>query len=463
MSVISALFDNKVYNFEQAFGVKDITSAAMRQAIREWYALYYDTEPTEQEDPGQRLPVAVVSKLTRTAFSEYTAQVSGQSSKSAFLAGVLTGLDRARKAAIQQALIGGEAMLKPLPSQKGTGFTVIGRNNYLVLGRNEFDEITDIGTAEVTDVGRVRYTLLERRTVDAAGYLTIESRLFRSDNTGYLGYEVPLPSLDKYAALERLNRLPQPVWSAGLISLKMPIENTVDGSPDGVSVYAAAARLIRLININEAQINGEFSRGESRIIVSSDLMNRDQNGRKQFKDHVFSGLDDDSENVGVTIFSPAFREQSFFARKMEYLRSIESLIGLKRGILSEVEVAERTATEVTSSAGDYNLTIIDLQQMWERAVREAVRVCDIIGQMYKLCDSTPVDPMKEISVSWGNGILYDEKSDNAERLAQVQAGLLKPELYLAWYYDQPCETDKDIAAIRAKYMPEIEEMAGGDE
>lgn len=237
MSVISALFDNKVYNFEQAFGVKDITSAAMRQAIREWYALYYDTEPTEQEDPGQRLPVAVVSKLTRTAFSEYTAQVSGQSSKSAFLAGVLTGLDRARKAAMQQALIGGEAMLKPLPSQKGTGFTVIGRNNYLVLGRNEFDEITDIGTAEVTDVGRVRYTLLERRTVDAAGYLTIESRLFRSDNTGYLGYEVPLPSLDKYAALERLNRLPQPVWSAGLISLKMPIENTVDGSPDGVSVY----------------------------------------------------------------------------------------------------------------------------------------------------------------------------------------------------------------------------------
>lgn len=59
-------------------------------------------------------------------------------------------------------------------------------------------------------------------------------------------------------------------------------------------------------------------------------------GRRKFSDNVFVGLDDDIENVGVTIFSPALREQSFLARKQEYLRNVENVIGLKRGLLSEV-------------------------------------------------------------------------------------------------------------------------------
>lgn len=57
-----------------------------------------------------------------------------------------------------------------------------------------------------------------------------------------------------------------------------------------------------------------------------------------------------SENT-LAIFSPALREQSFLARKQSYLRAVESIIGLKRGLLSEVEEVERTAKEIISSAG----------------------------------------------------------------------------------------------------------------
>ena len=74
MSIFSALFEQgKVYNFEQAFGVKDITSTAMQAAIKDWAQLYYQTEPTQDEDPCQRIPVSVVAKLTKTTFSEYKA------------------------------------------------------------------------------------------------------------------------------------------------------------------------------------------------------------------------------------------------------------------------------------------------------------------------------------------------------------------------------------------------------
>ena len=55
MSVFSAIFDSRIYNFEQAFGVKDSTSRDMRAALRDWNDLYYNREPTKDEDPCQRL------------------------------------------------------------------------------------------------------------------------------------------------------------------------------------------------------------------------------------------------------------------------------------------------------------------------------------------------------------------------------------------------------------------------
>ena len=107
MSIFSALFEQgKVYNFEQAFGVKDITSTAMQAAIKDWAQLYYQTEPTQDEDPCQRIPVSVVAKLTKTTFSEYKAVPTKQGAE--YIDTLLRELDAAKVKAMQQALIGGQ-------------------------------------------------------------------------------------------------------------------------------------------------------------------------------------------------------------------------------------------------------------------------------------------------------------------------------------------------------------------
>lgn len=455
MSLIgAALSTNRIYNMEQAFGAKDITTAAMRKAVTDWYSLYYCEATGAQEDACQRLPVAVVSKLYKAAFSEYAATADG--AKADFVGSILSGLDKIRKRAVQQMLIGGRCYIKPLIGQP-LAFAVVDRRSYIPLGDDGCGHITDVGTWEQTQAGNVVYTLLERRTVDNGGYLTIENRLYRSDVVGTLGVEVPLDTLSKYADLERSMTLPEPVWSIGLIPLECPAENCVDGSMDPVSVYAAACGLIHNINRNEAQINTEFENGRSRVFVSDDLLRRDKNGKRLFDQTMFVGMDEDPEKAGVTIFSPELRDQSYLNRKAEYLRNIESLIGMKRGTLSRVEDTEKTATEITSSAGEYNLTLIDFQQAWESAVRETVRVCNILGQMYHLCDSAGVDPDKDVTILWGNGILYDEDQVWTDYKAMVAAGMLKPEIALGWYFDMPTETPEDLAAIREKYMPEDQE------
>lgn len=436
-----------------AFRAMDITSTAMRNAIEDWLRLYYLQTATKEEDPCQQIPYTIVRKLTKTVFSEYSA-----TSKDAFAAQILAALDEIRHEGMQQALIGGSSFIKPVPNGDRFYFTVGRRSNLLIFGRNAAGEPTDIGIAETSVHDKHYYTLLERRTVDARGYLTIKNALYRSYTDTDLGQPVSLSSLPQYADLKEVYTFREPIGSTGVVFVRTPMENCVDGSADAVSVYAAAVALIQNINRNEAQLNGEFDRGKSRLIVSNDMLKRDRYGRPQLVDDVFTGIDEDPEATGITVFSPALREQSYLARKQDYLRSVENIIGLKRGLLSEVEAVERTAKEITSSEGDYSLTVTDFQRMWERAVRETLRLCSILGKMYRIPGAHEVAE-DQVIINWGNGVLFDEEKTRHQMLSEVQAGLLQPERYLGFAYNLPCDTPAQRARIRKDYMPEVADEA----
>ncbi len=437
-------------NYALAFQAVDITSKEMRNAICEWYDLYFQRTADKNEDPCQRIPYTIVQKLTKTVFSEYAATPAME--KDSFVGAILSALEEKHTEAMQMALIGGECTLKPVFEKTGIRFAVVPRHNILVFARSADGTMTDIGMMEQSAWDKCYYTLLERRTVNEHGYLTIRNKLYRSYDRNQLGQPVSLNSLPQYAELSDEYTFQQAVGSIGLVPLRTPMVNCVDGSCDAVSVYAAAVGLIHNININEAQLSGEFDRGQSRIVVSRDMFGKGKDGKPVLADNVFVGLDDDPEAVGFNIFSPQLREASFLARKQEYLRNVENVIGLKRGLLSEVEAAERTATEITSSAGEYNLSIIDFQRMWEKAVREAMRVCGVLGQLYRAEGAHDVQD-DAFSIDWGNGILYDENKAWEDYKSMVSSGLLRPEIALGWRFNMPTETEEDLAAIRTKYMP----------
>ena len=62
-----------IYDLEAAFGAVDVTSAAMRQAVSDWFAAYYEQSQSAGSDPCQRVAYTVVNKLIKTIFAEYTA------------------------------------------------------------------------------------------------------------------------------------------------------------------------------------------------------------------------------------------------------------------------------------------------------------------------------------------------------------------------------------------------------
>lgn len=436
----------------EAFGVSDITTPEMDLAIHDWFNLYYGTTGPE-EDGCQRIAYTVVNKLTKTAFSEYTASTK---KKDEFCSGVLDVLDRKKKRIMQTMLIGGEAWIKPYPTGNRFNFSIIRRDSVFVFGRDEDGVPTDIGSIEKTTIDKNYYTLCERRINDN-GILTIENKLYESDTPGTLGHRVPLKTLSKYEQYPDTYTYSEPL-GLGLVYLKVPMENAVDGSVDGCSVYAAAAKLIHNIDHNEWLLNNEFDTGQRRLIVSDDMLDRKPGTGKTrtISATVFVGLDGGPEEVGITEFSPALREQSYLARKMEYLRNVENLIGIKRGLLSEVEAQERTAKEITSSEGDYNLTIGDLQDVWTQAVEDTIELCSALARVYGI--DSAAHSADDLIIDYGNGVLFDEEKTWQGYLDMVARGLLKPEIAVGWRFGMPTETEADLAAVRAKYMPTDENL-----
>lgn len=428
-----------IYDYARHFGASDKTTDAMKEAIREWFALYYLADSREDRDPCQRIAYTVVNKLVKAVFGEYSA-VAGDSAYQ----GLIDTLDAQKKNAVELALIGGECYLKPCPDREHFGFTLIPRNNVLIFGRSAEGEPTDVGTVERSAYGRYFYTLLERRQVDAEGFLTIENRLFRAGDANALGTQVNLQEHPAYGALPERYRFEVPLGGTGLVRMRTPMLNCVDGSADGVSVYAAVTGLIRNIDRNEAQMNGEFSRGESRVILSADMLRDDR-----LQDHLFVGLDEDPERVGMTVYSPNLRYDAYLARKQEYLRNVESVVGMRRGMLSDTDAEDRTATEITSSAGDFNLTVIDFQKMWESAQARTLALCGKLAALYQL----PFPEEMTVSVDWGNSTLYDEDKTWEEYRQMAAMGLIAPEVALGWRFNMPASTEAERQAIRRKYMP----------
>ena len=451
MGVLSDCLTGRTYHFAQAFpGSMDCTTTAMQKAIGDWFALYFDNEVTEAEDPCQRLAYTVVSKLSRACFAEYEAQAVEQGT---FVEPVLRQLFQVRKKAMQLALIGGQAWLKPVPTGRGFSFVVMRRDQVTVLGRDAFGNINALGSVQVSWQGKKRYTLLERRSLNQEGELILEYKLFASGDGQSLGVPVPLSQCGEYAGLQPRCVVGN-LGGLGLVELSMPMENCVDGSPDPVSVYAAAAGLIHNINQNERQLSREFEHGESRVFASADLLRREKSGQRKLASGLFVGLDDDPEHTGLTIFAPSLRQESFLARKREYLRNVESVIGLKRGLLGEVEAAQRTATEVTSSQGDYSLTIQDLQQVWQQAVEQAVELCSRLGRMYGFWRGPVLDVQTCVRVSWGNGVLHDKDKEWRQTVELVEQGWLRPEIALAWRYGMPWQSKEHLEQVRRQFMPE---------
>ena len=145
---LRALANSGASNIQEALGLPDITSTEMQDAIDTWFADWFARAPSKElgEDPCQRLPYAIVNKLCKATFAEYDSGLHDtETPKLQWMDGVRTACDKVRRLAMQWAMVGGEAFLKPVILQNGgLSWQVIRRDHWSVLGKLPDGQITDM-------------------------------------------------------------------------------------------------------------------------------------------------------------------------------------------------------------------------------------------------------------------------------------------------------------------------------
>lgn len=437
-------------DIQKAFNVEDCTSADYRQRLQDCIDEYFRKNKTKTRLQDLNLPFVIVNKLTRAIFGEFSATCSDEFYKEFF-----KKIDNKKKEIMSKCLYSGSVILKPfVDSTNNLDIVICPRTNYMPCGRNSDGSLNEVVLSETKTIGPDFYTLLEKRK-EVPGGTEIMYKLFKSPTAGSLGKQIKLQSV--YPDL--IDNFILPVSNLALVELKNPLLNDIDGSSEGVSVFEPALEIIQLINENEAQLSDEFRLGQSRIFVDEGAFRKDDNGNLILTDKVFTPMYDGGGEA-MTIFNPTLREQSYLTRKNAYLRAIEDTIGLQRGILSDASEADKTATEIGQSAAVYNLTLIDFQSSFNTAIQFLFSIAGKIGVLYHIAKAKEYN--SEVSLDFGDGVLYDRDKVFSEQLQLVAAGLLKPERFIAWYFSIDDTTPEGQAQVQS-YMPELTQLLKEDD
>ena len=324
MSIAKALFDQSIISTDECFGQPDVTSQEMRTAINAWRDTYLKREGDKTSDPCMRMAYVIVHKLQKGVFAEYSSDIldKEKTAKGKWMDRNLSQLDLIRDSILQWMLIGGECWVKPVPRPGPDGSTIfapllVHRTDAVILAREPDGRVTSIVTAEHTARGSQYYTLLERRTVDANGYLTIENKLYASFDRGTLGVRTALSKLDRYAQLPDLYTYPVPVGGVGMTPLRVPLANCVDGSMDAISIYEPAMGLIRNIDQNEKQLNDEFELARHRVVAPAEMLKVGRDGRRTLDDSVFVAMKDVHGDMVPFAFTPQLRDEPYERREQK--------------------------------------------------------------------------------------------------------------------------------------------------
>ena len=125
------------------------------------------------------------------------------------------------------------------------------------------------------------------------------------------------------------------------------------------------------------------------------------------------------------------------------------MVGLKRGLLSDASLAQRTATEISASQSEHAMTVLDFQRVWEKAVKDTVVLCAWLGKVYGIAGAAE----DTVRFDWGNGSILDESAVWEDYKDMVSRGMLRPEVALGWRFGLEAETEQQQQILRQKLMP----------
>jgi len=161
-------------------------------------------------------------------------------------------------------------------------------------------------------------------------------------------------------------------------------------------------------------------------------------------------------NAIFNTFSPEVRDSSYFHALNQMLRRIEAAVGLSYGTLSEVSDVEKTAEEIRSSKQRSYVRVSDMQGGLQTALERLLYGLQYYRDYYANRRTEPA----ELSCTFGDGVLEDTEKEFQRRSQMVRDKILKPELFLSWYFG--CSEEEALKMMPQQPSAADFSLFGGD-
>lgn len=431
-----------------AMQVPCLLSGDMIQQMQLWEELYLNRAGwIRNRIRSCHIPANIAQELKRLTLTEFSATVHDAAELEQAVSRVLPKLRRK----MDFGLAIGGLLLKPYFTAQGVSVDIVPQNAYLPVNYTD-DSCDAVVCPEEISIGRDYFTRLELHVYSQVRQThTIQNRCFRSASPGTLGTECSLDAVPQWADV-----LPEKVYEnvqRPLFAIfQTPDSNNIDPtSPLGVSVFADAVDFIRDADEHWERILWELESSERAIDATEDLF-RYKDGKPVLpkgRERMFRSYEKTDGQSFINTFSPEVRDTAYFNAFNQILRRIENTVGLSYGTLSEVSDVEKTAEEVRSSKQRSFSRVKDIQENLRNALEQMLYGMQFYQDYYRNQSS----PSVKATFNFGDGVLEDPDVEYQRRVQMVRDGLLKPSLFLAWYFD--CSEEK-----AAQMMPERQDDGG---
>lgn len=431
-------FFNKILGrstIEQAVGVKTVATQEMADAIELWSLMYLDNPPWVNDNvKSLGLPAAIASEIARLTTIEMQSQITG-GARAEYLNEQYSCVLKDLRRYVEYGCALGGLVLKPYISGSSVVVDYVLPNNFFPVAFDSKGNITDIIFTERKWHGDMCYTRLERHTKTPGG-CRVTNKAYRSYNASQLGTEIPLEYVAEWATLKSEAEIQN--TSKLLLGYFKPTQaNAIDPtSPLGVSVYSRAVDLVKEADKQYSRLLWEFEGGELAIDADVSLFSRDQRTGKlrlpKGKERLFRALNVDTMAGAkqLDVFAPELRDRNIINGLNQILQRIEDVCGLARGTFSDPNQEAKTATEIKLLNQRSYSTVADTQKALQFALNDLIYAMDVWATLGNLAPAGKYD----VSYEWDDSIIVDAQSEQAIRMQEVAAGLLKREHYIMWRY-----------------------------
>ena len=438
----------KILPYRAIESIEDVESPLstdMVNALDDWYNLYLNrAEWLSDTVKSLNLPAFISSEIARQIVLEMKWNITGKSAdgetqeadggdvmnpRAEYLKKEFERCIATLRLKLEQGCAAGGMTIKPYPKDGHIYFDWTMDWSLYPIAFDDDGNLADVIFRDTYTEGKTIFTRLERHTLTDRG-LTITNTAYVSAVSDMLGREIPLSSVEEWKDYAPAVTFPIDRMIFGQFSV--PLDNTIDDDPNGVSIFEDGIELIKKADIQFGRLDYEFQSAERKIHADLSTVKPDGKGNYHLPE-VYVDVSGDKEDF-YQEFSPALRQEGFIAGLEEIRRGIEFAVGLAYGDLSHPQYVEKTATEVNAAKIRKRNTVDKLQEQLRLCLEDFVFAMAFYNRMTK--------SGYEFACDFKDSILNDEQSEREEDRKDLANGTLRPEEYRAKYRGETIDEAK---------------------